>query len=427
MLKSELVELIQKGSQFNNEKINEQIQKGFKDALGSVFKDSDQYKALMETKPNKMSGILEGGNNDSFFNKNKAGFSKSYNQIFGNEKDATLSDGGFDSLDDYILAIKNRNISPDVRLRDMSEGVGSEGGFLLPSAFEKRVLDANLEDEIVRPRAQVFGLARGKGNSLVVPATSDTDHSSFEVAGITSYWGEEAGTKTETQPKLRQISMKINELYAYTETSDILLEDSAIPISDLVGKLFYQNLKWRFDNAFLNGTGGGQPKGILQSNACGEQSAESGQDSSTIIYENLCGMLGKLMPGSFKNSVWLAEISTIPSLLQMHLKIGTGGVFFPVLTGSAGKFNMLYRPVIFTEHLPAIGSAGCLLLADFSQYLIVLKEGMRLETSRDFKFQQNQTVFRMVTRLDGQTASDSSLTLKSGTVVYPFVKLGAVE
>ena len=132
------------------------------------------------------------------------------------------------------------------------------------------------------------------------------------------------------------------------------------------------------------------------------------------------------MPGSFKNSVWLAEISTIPQLLQMHLKVGTAGVYFPVMTSAAGKFNLLYRPVIFTEHLPALGSAGCLLLADFSQYLIVLKEGMRLETSRDFKFQQNQTVFRMVTRLDGQTATDSSLTLKSGTVVYPFVKLGEV-
>lgn len=415
MLKSEFKEII-----------GQEFEKGFRDALGKTFKDTDAYKELMEKQPNKMLGISGSDNNDSFFNKNRAGFNKSYDQIFGNEKGATLSDGGFNSLDDYIMAIKNRNISPDVRLRDMSEGVGSEGGFLLPSAFEKRVLDANLEDEIVRPRAQVFGLGRGKGNSLVVPATSDTDHSSFEVAGITSYWGGEADTKTETQPKLRQISMKVNELYAYTETSDILLEDSFIPIGDLVGKLFYQNLKWRFDNAFLNGTGGGQPLGILNANCTGTQSAESGQDASTIAYENLCGMLGKLMPGSFKNSVWLAEISTIPELLKLSLKVGTAGVYFPVLTGADGKFNMLYRPVIFTEHLPVLGSAGCLLLADFSQYLILIKEGMRLETSRDFKFQQNQTVFRMVTRIDGQPANNSSLTLKSGTIVYSFVKLGAV-
>ncbi len=406
--------------------ISQQVEKGFRDALGKSFGDSDVYKELMKPLKNKMFGTLEGDDNGSSFNKNKAGFNKSYNQIFGNEKDATLSDGGFNSLDDYISAVKNMSISPDVRLRDMSEGVGSEGGFLLPAEYEKRVLDANLEDEIVRPRAQVYGLRKGRGNSLTIPATADTDHSSFEVAGIVSYWGTESGTKTKSQPTLRQVEMKMNELYCYSETSDLLLEDSFIPISDLVGKLFHQNLKWRFDNAFLNGTGGGQPKGILQSNACGEQSAESGQTASTIIYENLCGMLGKLMPGSFKNSVWLAEISTIPSLLQMHLKVGTAGVYFPVLTGAEGKFNMLYRPVIFTEHLPALGSAGCLLLADFSQYLIVLKEGLRLETSRDFKFRQNQTVFRMIARLDGQTATDSSLTLKSGTVVYSFVKLGEV-
>ncbi|MBA7516555.1 hypothetical protein ES705_08603 [subsurface metagenome] len=415
MLKSEFAEII-----------GEQFQKGFRDALGKAFKDSDQYKELMEKQPNKMFGISGDDDNGGSFNKNRAGFNKSYNQIFGNEKDATLSDGGFDSLDDYIMAVKNMSLSPDVRLRDMSEGVGSEGGFLLPAEMEKRVLDANLEDEIVRPRAMVYGLRKGRGNSLTIPATADTDHSSFEVAGIVSYWGTESGTKTKSQPTLRQVEMKVNELYAYTETSDILLEDSFVPISDLVGKLFHQNLKWRFDNAFLNGTGGGQPKGILQSNACGEQTAESGQDASTIVYENLCGMLGKLMPGSFKNSVWLAEISTIPSILKLSLKVGTAGVYFPVLTGSAGKFNMLYRPVIFTEHLPALGSAGCLLLADFSQYLIVLKEGLRLETSRDFKFRQNQTVFRMIARLDGQTATDSSLTLKSGTVVYPFVKLGDV-
>ncbi|GAI84636.1 unnamed protein product, partial [marine sediment metagenome] len=279
--------------------ITEQVEKGFKDSLGNAFKDSDAYKKLMEKQPNKMFGTLEGDENDSLFNKNRAGLNKSYNQIFGNEKDATLSDGGFSSLDDYISAVKNMSISPDSRLKDMSEGVGSEGGFLLPAEFEKRVLDANLEDEIVRPRAMVYGLRKGRGNSLTIPATADTDHSSFEVAGIKSYWGGEADTKTKSQPTLRQVEMKVRELYCYTETSDLLLEDSFIPISDLVGKLFHQNLKWRFDNAFLNGTGGGQPKGILQSNACGEQSAESGQDSSTIVYENLCGMMGKLMPGSF--------------------------------------------------------------------------------------------------------------------------------
>jgi len=400
--------------------IHEQIQKGFRDVIGKAFEDSDMYKSFFKAGRNK---LIPFNDDDS---SNKAGFNKSYNQIFGKDKNEVLSDGGFDSLDEYFLAIKNRDFTPDSRLKDMAEGVGSEGGFLLPAEFERKVWDTNLEEEIVRPLAQVYGLKKGKGNSLTVPGTSDTDRSSFEVSGITSYWGAEAGSKTKTQPKLVQKVLKVNELYCYTETSDILIEDSAIPIDDLVGKLFYQNLRWRIDNAFLNGTGAGMPRGILGSSAIGTQSAESGQDASTIVWLNICGMLGKLMPGSFKRAVWVAEISCIPQLLNIGIQIGTAGSYVPVFTGGAKGYEILKRPVFLTEHLPTLGNQGCLVLADFSQYLILIKEGLRLETSKEFKFRNDQTVFRMVARVDGQPAVNSSLTLKSGTVVYAFVQLGDV-
>jgi len=127
------------------------------------------------------------------------------------------------------------------------------------------------------------------------------------------------------------------------------------------------------------------------------------------------------MPGSFKKAVWLAEVSTIPQLVSMAIKLGTAGTYVPIMTGT-DNWSILNRPLIITEKLPVLGDAGTLLLADFSQYLILLKEGgFRLETSKDYKFRQDQSVFRMIARLDGQPAINHSLTLKSGTVVYPFV------
>jgi HK97 family phage major capsid protein len=82
------------------------------------------------------------------------------------------------------------------------------------------------------------------------------------------------------------------------------------------------------------------------------------------------------------------------------------------MTESNGQFSILTRPVIFTEKTETLGNKGDLMLCDFSQYVVGLREGMRFDTS--------------IQRHDGQPLWDSALTLEDGsTTVSPFVVLEA--
>ena len=96
------------------------------------------------------------------------------------------------------------------------------------------------------------------------------------------------------------------------------------------------------------------------------------------------------------------------------------------MTESDGQFKMLTRPVIFTEKTEPHGSVGDVLLADFSQYVVGLRQAMRFDTSIHAGFFTDEMLARLIERHDGQPLWDTALTLEDGsTTVSPFVTLTA--
>lgn len=397
--------------------INEQLVKSLRDTVGNAFKDSDIYKSLLKPGRNKLAGHF--GPDDRPIS--QEGFNKSYKQIFNLDY---VEGSEFNNFEDLLKALKS-NVDP--RLKALIGGVGAEGGFLLPEQFQAELIDGSIENEIVRPRSRVYGLAKGKGNSMKVPAYADDDHNASGIFGVEAKWTGEVTQKTETDPKFRAMEMKVNKLVCFTKSSDELLEDSGIPLSDCIGRAFIASIGFYSDYAYLNGTGAGQPKGILDSSALITVDGEGDQDASTIVYNNIVNMFAKLMPSSFKTSVWVASISTIPQLLTLGVAIGTAGVLVPVLREESGRFFLLGKEVLFTEKVPALGSAGCIGLYDFSKYAILMKQEVKLESSIHPDFRTDKTQWRSILRVDGQPILNNYLTCLDGTTtVSPFVKLNAI-
>ncbi|MBA7545009.1 hypothetical protein ES705_37371 [subsurface metagenome] len=407
------------------ELINEQVEKGFRDNLnlGKAFKESDIYKQWSEAKPNK---LLISGEDTKEFN---TGSGKNYKALYGISKDTELSDGSFGSLNEFLMAVNNKDISPDVRLsKDLEEGVGSAGGFLLPELFEAQLMDLNLSSEIIRPRCKVYGIPRAKGNSISIPAYEDTSHETG-IAGVRAYFTEEKGALTESTPTLRKVAMTVNKLTCLSDSSNELIEDSAIPISEMVGFLFKAVIGYKFDETAIGGTGSGQPLGFRNSPAVITITKESGQDSDTIIYENIVNMFARLPVNSYKkpSTVWISSISNIPQLMSIGIKLGTAGVWIPVFVQETGKYSILGKECLFSEHASILGNEGNLMLVDLSQYALAVKAGIRIESSRENKFTTDMSTFRAVIRFDGQPLVNSALTLADGsTTVSPFIQLGTV-
>jgi len=173
-------------------------------------------------------------------------------------------------------------------------------------------------------------------------------------------------------------------------------------------------IAWHLDYACIQGTGGGQPLGLLNDPAKIEASAEVGQAEGTITYANLAAMLARLHPRCFGNSVWLCSPTCIEQLLQLTVPIGTSGSHIPVMNESNGEFRMLSRPVVFTEKVPTLGTAGDVTLVDPSQYVLGMRKEMILDRSGHIFFTSDETAYRLLLRADGQGKWSSAYTPKNG-------------
>lgn len=338
---------------------------------------------------------------------------KLYEKMFPQER---VTNGGFEKATHFFKAAL-AGMS-----KDMSELIPSEGGFLVPTSYTQYYLDMALDQEIVRPRAQVFPIPQGP--SLQVSSFEIGDHSSNLYGGVIGYWGEEGGTMSRSAPKARLVNLALNKLYILCRITNEMLEDWP-GSEDRLNTALSSALAWFQDYAYLRGSGAGEPLGVLNGPSTYTTAAEDGQSATTINYTNLTNMLSHLAPGSWRNAIWVAHPTTIPQLLTLSVVVGSGGSYVPVLNRTLNSWEIFGKPVIFTEKLPTLGTEGDILLADFSQYAIGMKSGMRFDrnTGGDI-FRTDQTELRLVLRTDGQPFWGETLTLKDGShEVSPFVTL----
>jgi HK97 family phage major capsid protein len=306
----------------------------------------------------------------------------------------------------------------------MAEGAGSTGGYLVPEEFSSNIQQKALEDAIIEPRATVIPM---KSNRIVIPADVDTNHSSNYFGGITIYRGAEAAQLTATNPTYAQVALTLHKVTGLCHVSDELLEDSTLAIEADVSRKFAAAINFVKDYDFINGDGVNCPLGLAHSNnpSLITVTAETGQGAGTIVAENILKMWARMY--NKDRAIWIANHDTFPQLATMAIAVGTGGV--PVWMPAGGISGLPYqtlmgKPLIFTEKCQTVGTAGDLILADLSQYLIGQRGGLGVATSIHFKFDYAQQSFRFIMRYDGQPSWLATLTPRvSSSTLSPFVVL----
>lgn len=343
---------------------------------------------------------------------------KTYDSLFGKSVDWQDKDISF-----FQAVISGRH-HPGLKIQDsMSEGVPGDGGFAVLSETASMIHSVSLENEIVMPRAFVQPM---KSNEITIPAMQIGNHAVSLFGGFRAYYKSELAELDQANPKVRALVLAAEKLTGLLQFSNELCED-IVGGEDQIIQICGKGLAWYRDRAFLRGTGAGMPLGILNADCTIEVEPEIGQTRATdpVQYANLAKMVGSIHPASFLKSVWVVHPSLVPALLQLVIEIGTGGAHIRVLQETAGQFTIMTRPVIFSEKMETAGSRGDILLADFSQYCVGLRSGMRFDKSIHVGFKNDETTARLIERHDGQPLWDAPLTLEDGvTRVSPFVTLG---
>ena len=260
--------------------------------------------------------------------------------------------------------------------------------------------------------------------TLKVPAidyTSNAKGSMF--GGVTAYWTDAGADFGASQPKFKRVTLNPHKLIGYTESDDELNEDAIVSIGGLLTTIFGEVLAFEEDFNFLTGNGVGKPLGILSAPCLATVSRTT---SSQVVTSDVVNMLARFR-GNLSRACWVINQSALPSLYKLKDE-NNAYIWSPGNSGSisVGSPGTLYGiPIKVSEKVPAVGTSGDIILADFGHYLIGERSGLRVEESIDYKFNTDQKVWRMVKRVDGQPWLQSAITPRAGgSTLSPFVTIG---
>ncbi len=290
-----------------------------------------------------------------------------------------------------------------VAVKDLSGGTDTAGGYTIPPNFQAELLSVSEDQELlVQPRATEIRL--NKGRDIDFP-TLDVDtaptNGSALYGGVVMTLTGEGVAKTATEPAFGTLNIPVYKLAAYTLASDELLDDSGTAITDLLMTLFKGAMSDRWEEYFLNGTGSGQPLGILHSNATGTVTVSRATGGNDFDLADALAMKQRLLVRNRAKVAWGMHPFLETDLVNLALDGNVCVSYVPNLN-DAPPLRLLGYPVVFSEHMADPGSAGDVVLGDFSGYIMPVRQDTTIETSIHYKLVNDQTTWRVVSRKGGK-------------------------
>jgi HK97 family phage major capsid protein len=239
------------------------------------------------------------------------------------------------------------------------------------------------------------------GEDLQVPKST-----AFQSANLTA----EGAQITESDPTLAAVTLKSYKYAAFWQLSRELVDDTPANLLDALSRGAATALALAYGAHLATGSGSGQPLGYANaatvavtgptgtSTTFGTQgTAGQGSDILVDLYASLAE------PYLLSPSIAVLGRNATFSLWRKVKEGGTNKPMFDLTPVKAGaSVNLLGMPGYVDPHIAAAGaSAKSLAFGDWSRYFVRMVNGVRIERSDDFAFQNDLVSFKAVIRLDG--------------------------
>jgi HK97 family phage major capsid protein len=350
-----------------------------------------------------------------------------------------LHTGGlFQSFGEQLHAVAkfgmNPGTDPDPRLLEVqkraalpagaSEGLPSGGGFLVAPEFSREIIRRSYLVGDILGRCFEMPVAR---QSIKFPQFNETSRAAgSRLGGIQCFVEPEAATLVDTKPNFELSSLTPKKLTGLLKLTDELAMDSDA-LTSWATYAFSMELTFTFENLIVNGTGAGQPLGVVNAPATVYVGAELGQGAGTVVNANVTQMRSSLWAPSRKNAIWLYNTDLLPQLAGLTTVVGTAGSqsnAWHYADSDQNTDRLCGISAFPSEYCQAPGTPGDLILADFSRYVVAMRERLRGEVSIHVLFESDQQIFRFILRATGQPLDNAPVTPLNGTTATsPFVSL----
>ena len=280
------------------------------------------------------------------------------------------------------------NSSPVEVRNALSEGVDSEGGYLVPDEFERTLVQSLADQNIMRSLAKVIQTTSGDRKSPVVSTHG------------TATWLDAGKPYSESDEAFTQISLSAYKLGTFLKISEELLNDAAFNVEQYLASEFARRIGAAEEEAFLVGDGKGKPTGIFNPTGGAETGVTTAKPTD-ISADELIDLHYSLRAPYRARAVWLMNDATVKTVRK--LKDGNGQYLWqPALT--AGTPDMILgRPVYTSVFAPEVkAGARTVAFGDLGFYWIADRQGRSFKRLNELFATTGQIGFLASQRLDGK-------------------------
>ena len=229
----------------------------------------------------------------------------------------------------------------------LQEGVDADGGYLVPDEYDHRLVDVLTEENIMRKL----------GHKIT---TSGEHKINIAATKPAAAWIEEGGALSFGDATFDQILLDAHKLHVAIKVTEELLYDNAFNLESYIIDMFGKALANAEEDAFLNGSGVGQPLGLFAATGGGTAAIST----AALTADDVIKLVYALKRPYRKNAKFIMNDQTIASIRQ--LKDNNGAYMWqPSLI--AGEPDKLLGYDVYTS---PFCPAGKIAFGDYSYYNI---------------------------------------------------------
>lgn len=322
---------------------------------------------------------------------------------------------GWDTQGQFLHGVMSAKTtgSIDDRLKrkmGVNTEVGEQGAFAVPPDMANSLMTKVTQESLIISRCDQQFVS---GNRYVTPI--DEDEPWNNASGIRVEWLGERQKPSGSQPNIGEFAVDLNKLGALVEVSNESLEDSTL-LESLITTKAPEKIREEVERVIIAGDGAKKPLGILNSPARVTIDKESGQTADTIVLENVDNLWTRAYAKTRGSSIFLSTQDAEEQLRKMKYADNSPAYVPQNDMANRPHDSLLGKPLTWSESMNQLGDEGDIMLADFRQYVLVMKRtGIRQDFSMHLLFDQDASVFRFIFRIGGSPWWSKPVTARTGT------------
>lgn len=298
-------------------------------------------------------------------------------------------------------------------IKTLQEGSDVAGGFLVPAEILARVIAKEPAPTSVQGRVMQMNTGR---DALVIPKVNYTTDDIYTTGMRITWTGEIPSSSTVqrvTDPIFGQVRIPVHTAMMSIPVSQDLIDDANFDLMGWLSGKFGETRDLLLEDKILNGTGIGQPAGILLNPGGTNQPALVQSGSSGNATADTLIQLGFALPPQYDDSAAFIMEKTVTARSVAQLKDGNGRYLWGMGVDDSGLRvgvkgrNLLGYDVVLNQFMPTqAASSNSIIFGDLKGYYLVNRVGLSIQVLRELYAETNQVLILGRVRFGGQVAED---------------------